>query len=148
MSGIVCATNAGEDSRAVHMAAFLRAAAEDTKVIFLHVIGGQAFEEQPDRMQRAITEEMGWLLHALVRVARERSDAADVPSEIVLRTGAPRTEILAYLSESPPAALLIGVPRDGDASIFPGHTFDEFVAELESLEVPVELVSTSADDNG
>lgn len=144
MKSIVCATNAGEDSRAVHIAAFRRAAEEETNVIFLHVISGQDFDEQPDRMREAITEEMGWLLHALVQVARERSQAADVPSEIVLRTGAPRDEILAYLEEAPPAALLIGVPRDGDASIFPDRTLDEFVAELETLAVPVELVSTSA----
>ncbi|MDX2343924.1 MAG: universal stress protein [Acidimicrobiia bacterium] len=146
MSRIVCATNAGEDSRVVHMAAFRRAVTEESHLTFLHVLGGRDFAEQPDRMQRAITEEMSWLLHALVRVARERSNASDVVADVVLRTGEPRPEILAYLEETPPAALLIGVPRAGDASIFPGHTFDEFVAELQSFDVDVELVSTDADN--
>ncbi len=145
MKGIVCATNAGEDSRAVHMAAFRRALEEETNVIFLHVIGGSDFDEQPVRMQRAIVEELDWLLHALIRVARDRSQAAEVASEVVLRTGSPRDEILAFLVEAPPTALLIGVPRDGDASIFAGQTFDDFVAELESLGVRVELVSTGTD---
>ena len=144
MSSIVCATNAGEDSRAVHMAAFRRAEADNTKVIFLHVLGGQGFDGQPPRMRKAITEELGWLLHALIRVAKERSGAASVTSEIVLRTGAPREEILAYVGEAPPVALVIGVPRVGDASIFPEQTFDGFVAELQSLGVAVELVATGA----
>jgi hypothetical protein len=37
---------------------------------------------------------------------------------------------------------LIGVPREGDTSIFSGHSFDEFVTEAEALDVHVELVST------
>jgi len=147
MKQFVCATNAGEDSRAVHTAAFRRAAQEGAEVVFLHVIGGHDFDEQPDRMREAIVEEMGWLLHALIRVARERSQASNVVSNIVLRTGSPREEILAYLEETPPAALLIGVPRDGDSSIFPDQSFDEFVREMENLEVTVELVATGADDS-
>jgi nucleotide-binding universal stress UspA family protein len=142
MSVIVCATNAGEDSRAVHTAAFRRAAEAGTPVVFFHVIGGAAYTEQPERMREAIRKEMKWLLNALVAVARDRSGADDVEASTVLRTGDPRVEILAYLTEADAGSLLIGVPREGDTSIFSGHSFDEFVTEAEAFDVHVELVAT------
>jgi len=144
VSSLVCATNAGEDSRAVHIAAFQRADEAGIPVAFFHVIGGSDYAEQPERMREAIREEMNWLLHALVAVARERSGVAEVEASVVLRTGDPRIEILAYLTEADAGGLLIGVPRDGDTSIFSGHSFDEFVTEVEALNVRVELVSTSS----
>jgi hypothetical protein len=95
-------------------------------------------------MRDAILKEMEWLLHALIDVAQDRSGAADVESDIVLRTGDPRTEILGYLAEQDATTLLIGVPREGDESIFSDSTFDDFVTAAETLDVVVELVSTSA----
>lgn len=144
MSTIVCATNAGKDSRAVHIAAYRRATESGSSLIFLHVVGGPDFTEQPQRMRDAILKEMEWLLHALIDVAQDRSGAADVESDIVLRTGDPRTEILGYLAEQDATTLLIGVPREGDESIFSDSTFDDFVTAAETLDVVVELVSTSA----
>lgn len=145
MSRIVCATNAGEDSRAVHIAAFRRAVQSDCALTFLHVLGGVDFFEQPDRMQSAIVTEMEWLLHALVRVARDRSGAADVESDIVVRTGVPAETILAYVRETGPETLLVGVPREGDTSVFHDTGFDDFVASAEALGVRVEQVSTELD---
>jgi hypothetical protein len=142
VSRIVCATNAGEDSRAVHVAAFRRAAEQDSELAFLHVLGGSDYQEQPERVREAIRIEMEWLLHALVRVAKDRTEVAGVQSDVVLRTGDPRVEILAYLHEAEATMLLIGVPREGDASIFHESTFEEFVAEVEGLGVTVELVAT------
>lgn len=142
MSGIVCATNAGEDSRAVHMAAFRRAAGGAGRLSFLHVLGGDDFNEQPERMREAIRLEMEWLLHALVRVARDRTEASNVSTDVVLRTGDPRVEILAQLREAAATMLLIGIPREGDAGIFRESSFDEFLSEVEGLGVTVELVAT------
>ncbi len=142
MSRIVCATNAGEDSRAVHMAAFRRAAEGSSQLSFLHVLGGDDFNEQPERMREAVRTEMEWLLHALVRVAKDRGEAADVTSDVVLRTGDPRVEILAYLREAGATMLLLGVPREGDDSIFHESSFEQFVSEVEGLGVTVELVTT------
>ena len=142
MTGIVCATNAGEDSRALHIAAFERAAETGSPLTFIHVIGGADFLEQPERMKEAIRLEMDWLLDALVGVAQDRSGASEVQPTVVLRTGEPPTEVLAYLNEHASTMLLIGVPRAGDASIFSGSGFDEFVTEAESMGVGVELVTT------
>ncbi len=64
MSRIVCATNAGEDSRAVHVAAFRRAAEEDSRLTFFHVLGGSDYQEQPGRVREAIRIETQGLLHA------------------------------------------------------------------------------------
>jgi hypothetical protein len=52
--------------------------------------------------------------------------------------------LLAYLNESDATALLVGVPRAGDASIFSSSGFDEFVADAEGMGVAVELVATGA----
>ena len=142
MTHIVCATNAGEDSRVVHTAAFRKAADGESALIFLHVIGGDDFNDQPERMREAIRVEMGWLLHALVRVAGDRAEASDVAAEVVLRTGDPRVEILAYLREREASKLILGVPREGDTSIFRESGFEEFVAEIEALGMQVELIST------
>ena len=145
MSGILCATNAGEDSRAVHIAAFRKAAGQDSRLTFLHVVGGEDFYAQPERMREAIRLEMEWLLYAMVRVARDRTDATDVVSSVVVQTGDPRVEIAAYVRENTPDVLVIGVPREGDISMFHDHSVDEFVAEVEGLGVQVELVSTDGE---
>ena len=142
MSGILCATNAGEDSRAVHIAAFRKAAAQDSRLTFLHVVGGEDFYSQPERMREAIRLEMEWLLYAMVRVAKDRTRATDVDSGVVVQTGDPRVEIVAYVRELEPELLVIGVPRDGDISLFHDHSIDEFVAEIEGLGVQIELVPT------
>jgi hypothetical protein len=142
MTGIACGTNAGEDSRALHIAAFEKAATTGSLLTFVHVIGGSDFFEQPERMKEAIRTEMDWLLHALVAVARDRSGAAEVESDVVLRTGDPRIELLAYLDEHDVATLMVGVPRHGDASIFSGRGFEDFVADAEAMGSVVELVET------
>lgn len=142
MSGILCATNAGEDSRAVHIAAFRKAAAQDSRLTFLHVVGGEDFYAQPERMREAIRLEMEWLLYAMVRVARDRADAADVVSGVVVQTGDPRVEIVAYVRENPPDVLVVGVPREGEISLFHDHNVEEFIAEVEALGALVEFVAT------
>ncbi len=75
-------------------------------------------------------------------MARDRTEVSGVISDVVLRTGDPRVEILAYLHETEASMLIIGVPREGDASIFHESTFDEFVAEVEGLGVAVVLIAT------
>lgn len=143
MTGILCATNAGEDSRVVHIAAFQRAAKRDSELTFLHVIGGDDFYSQPEGMREAIRAEMEWLLYAMVRVARDRAGATDVVSDVVIQTGDPRVEIVAYIRELEPDLLVIGVPREGQISLFHESGVDEFIAEVEVLGVQVELVETA-----
>ncbi|VAW09677.1 hypothetical protein MNBD_ACTINO02-1644, partial [hydrothermal vent metagenome] len=138
-------TNAGEDSRAVHVAAFASAVERDAKLTFLHVVGGDDFYDQPERMREAIRAEMEWLLYAMVRVARDRTDAANVASDIVIQTGDPRVEILAYIRGMEPELLVIGVPREGQISLFHESSIDDFIAEVEALGVQVELVGKTAD---
>jgi nucleotide-binding universal stress UspA family protein len=145
MSRILCATNAGEDSRAVHIAAFRKAAESGSPLTFLHVIGGEDFYAQPERMREAIRLEMEWLLYAMVRVARDRAGAADVVSEVVIQTGDPRVEIIAYVKDSESSMLVIGVPREGQISLFHESSIEDFVAEIEALGVQVELVATADD---
>ncbi len=145
MTGILCSTNAGEDSRAVHMAAFASAVERNTELTFLHVVGGDDFYAQPERMREAIRAEMEWLLYAMVRVARDRIDAADVASDVVIQTGDPRVEILAYVRDMEPELLVIGAPREGQISLFHESSIDDFIAEVEALGVQVELVETTAD---
>lgn len=141
MKRIVCATNAGATSRAMHTAAFRRAAETEGSLTFLHVLGGQAFDEQPDRMRAAIETEMEWLLHVLVRVAQDRSEASDVPFSVIVRTGDPSATILDVVREMAPATLLIGAPRKGDTGIFHEAGFADFVTSVEELGVQVEQVA-------
>lgn len=140
MSRILCSTNAGEDSRTVHIAAFRAAAESDSELTFLHVLGGDAFYAQPERMREAIRLEMEWLLYAMVRVARDRTGASDVISNVVIQTGDPLVEIVAYIRESEPDILVIGTPREGQISVFHESDIEDFVAEIEALGVRVELV--------
>jgi len=144
VSRILCATNAGEDSRAVHTVAFRDAAEQGSELTFLHVIGGDDFYAQPERMREAIRLEMEWLLYAMVRVARDRAGAADIESDVVVRTGDPRAEILAYVRELEPSLLILGAPREGQISLFHEASIEEFVTEVEALGVQVELVEATA----
>lgn len=142
MTAIVCATNAGEDSRAVHLAAFRRAADTDSTVVFLHMLGGTDYETESERMRVAIKAELQWLLHTLVRLARIRSGVDKAGYEIIIRDGDAASGILDYVSEARPGALVLGVPRHDDRSIFVAGSFDAFVTEVEALGVRVELVAT------
>lgn len=127
------------------MAAFASAVERNTELTFLHVVGGDDFYAQPERMREAIRAEMEWLLYAMVRVARDRIDAADVASDVVIQTGDPRVEILAYVRDMEPELLVIGAPREGQISLFHESSIDDFIAEVEALGVQVELVETTAD---
>jgi nucleotide-binding universal stress UspA family protein len=126
----------------MHIAAFRRAAEAGSSLTFLHVLGGQDFDEQPERMRAAIQTEMEWLLHVLVRVAQDRSEASDVPVSVVVRIGDPAATILEVVQEIEPEMLLVGVPREGGASVFHDTRFNHFVARVEELGVRIEIVST------
>jgi hypothetical protein len=146
MKQIVCATNAGEASRAMHTTAFRRAAEDGASLTFLHVLGGPDFDEQPDRMRAAIETEMEWLLLVLVRVAQDRSDASGVQVSVVVRTGDPPETILSVVRETQPEVLMIGVPRGDDGGIFHGTAFDDFVTSVKELGVRVEQVPTASEE--
>ena len=78
----------------------------------------------------------------LVRVAQDRSEASDVPVSVVVRIGDPAATILEVVQEIEPEMLLVGVPREGGASVFHDTRFNHFVARVEELGVRIEIVST------
>ena len=138
MTGILCATDAGQGSRQVHVAAFERAAASTESLTFLHVVGGPDYTAQSEQMRAAILHESKWLLHAMLRVARERAGTPQVEPEVLVREGDAASEILAQLREYRHTLLLVGRPRSTVSSHFDEATFARFLLDVERLTVPVE----------
>ena len=136
---IVCATRAGEHSRIVHTRAFETAAEQEAELVFVHVLGSE-FAEQPDSMQRAIREEVGWLVRALVHMAQQRSNASQVEIAIEIREGDVISEIVNAVADHQASILVMGHPGYGGVTTFDAAMLDDLTTRLAALGASAMLV--------
>ena len=127
---IICATRAGEHSRLVHNAAFEQPKETGDTIVFLHVIGGEVFEQHNAAMQQAIRDEVGWLVRTLVALAQQRTRAEDVEIRFEIREGSTPAQMLASVEANSATKMIMGDPRNGDESTFHGVTLEELKSAL------------------
>jgi nucleotide-binding universal stress UspA family protein len=138
---IVCATRGGRGSRAVQLEAVRLARERNARLVFLYVVDVQALGEVDESLVTAVRDELEWLGRALMHVARQRAQQANIQVDVAVREGSVHDEIGHYVRESGASLLLMGAPRGtaGDTGINP------FARELEEeTGVQVQLVYPEA----
>lgn len=141
MSKIVCATRGGEGSRAVQLVAIERAKASGKPLVFLYVASPDSLTDFNPAMIPAVREELIWMGKALLHIAKQRANAANLQTSIAIRTGNVREEICRYLIDSDADLLLLGAPRNTTANVFGDDAVELFAQELrEQSGVEVEIV--------
>jgi nucleotide-binding universal stress UspA family protein len=141
MTTIICATRGGSGSRAVRERAIEYARQRGAQLIFLFVIDANSLEGVGEKLRLAVHDELAWFGLALLRIAQQRADAANLKSEIVIREGTVRDEICRFIGERSADLLLVGAPRGKTTAVFGYDKVEQFAAEVErTTGVPVEIV--------
>ena len=142
MSSIVCATRGGEGSRAAQMAAIEIAKETDKPLLFLYVVDPHSLEnEMDDSLKEAVRAELSWMGETLLRIAQKRADAAYLSTEVKIRRGYVREEIIQFVKDVEADVLVLGAPRGTTANVF-GDDAIERLAEVirQETAVSVEIV--------
>lgn len=141
MGCLVCATRGGAGSRAVQERAIQYAQEQDFRLVFLFVIDMSNLRSADTYLISALREELNWLGRTLLLIARRRADAAHISSEIVIREGTVKNEIIKYLKESAADLLLLGAPRGTTDTMIGDDQIERFASSIEAQSgVRVEIV--------
>lgn len=141
MGCIVCATRGGAGSRAVQQRAIQYAQQQGHELVFLFVIDTTSLRELEEKMGAAVREELYWLGRTLLLIARRRADNAHIASEVVIREGVVRDEIISFLDERSADLLLLGAPRGTTDTLFGDDAIEQYARSIQTQSgVPVEIV--------
>jgi nucleotide-binding universal stress UspA family protein len=141
MGCIICATRGGAGSRAVQERAIQYAQELGHALIFLFVIDTSSLVGIDDGLRRALEEELRWLGLTLLLIAQKRADSAKINSEIIIREGVVRNEIINYIKEKSADLLLLGAPRGTTTTLFGDDLIEQFANSIQRESgVVVEIV--------
>lgn len=142
MSSIVCATRGGEGSRAAQMVAIEKAKETDKPLLFLYVVDPDSLEEEiDDSLKDAILAELDWMGETLLRIAQKRADAAYLSTEVKIRRGNVREEIIRFMKDMDADLLVLGAPRGTTANVFGDDAIERLAETIrEETAVSVEIV--------
>jgi nucleotide-binding universal stress UspA family protein len=141
MGNIVCATRGGAGSRAVQQAAITYARERGTGLVFLFVIDTSSLENEEAEMVAAVRDELLFLGHTLLRIAKKRAANYQVKAEIIVRDGNVKQQISKFLDESSAELLLLGAPRGTTDTIFGDDVIEQFAESIHrDTGVEVEII--------
>lgn len=142
MSSIVCATRGGEGSRAAQMVAIEKAKETDKPLLFLYVVDPDSLEEEiDDSLKDAVLAELDWMGETLLRIAQKRADAAYLSTEVKIRRGRVREEIIRFMKDMEADLLVLGAPRGTTANVFGDDAIERLAETIrEETAVSVEIV--------
>jgi nucleotide-binding universal stress UspA family protein len=141
MSSIICATRGGAGSRAVQQRAIQIAQENGHLLIFLYVIDISNLRVVDEGVRKAVREELRWLGLTLLLIARKRADSAQIDSEIIIREGVVRDEIIKFIDEKSDDLLLLGAPRGTTDTVAGDDLIEQFAKSIENESgVTVEIV--------
>jgi nucleotide-binding universal stress UspA family protein len=142
MGNIVCATRGGEGSRAAQMAAIEHAKVNDMSLTFLYVVDPNSLENNvDDTLHQALLAELTWMGEVLLRIAQKRADAAYLGTEVRIRRGSVREEIVRFVKEVQADLLVLGAPRGTTANVFGDDAIERLAASItQQTAVPVEII--------
>src|SRR5690606_31870947 len=140
MGTVVCATRGGEGSRAVQLKAIDIARTQKLGLVFLYVVDQAQVLEHDDVLKDAIHDELHWLARVSLNIAQQRAERAGISAEVVIRDGAVKDEIEAFLRHNEVSMLLLGAPR-GTSPHFGDDAVERFAHTIEQdTGVPVSVV--------
>jgi hypothetical protein len=131
VSRIICATRAGEGSRAVQKAAIEQAKATGQHLLFLYIIDSEILEALDESMQPSVRVELYWLGKTLLRIAESRARTAGLSPELVIREGRVRDELRKLAENAETSRLLLGAPRRQSVNAFQEDEIESFAHSLE-----------------
>ena len=142
MGSIVCATRGGEGSRAAQMAAIERAKATDSPLLFLYVVDPLSLETEIETsLKNALLAELTWMGETLLRTAQKRADAAFLATEVKIRRGSVRQEIIRFVQDVQADLLVVGAPRGTTANVFGDDAIERLAEAIrQETAVAVEII--------
>lgn len=141
MTRIICATRAGEGSRAVQMAAIHEAKDTGRPLVFIYIVESRYYESVDEAMRPFVRAELYWLAKTLLRIAENRAKLAGVHPKMVTREGLVQGEISKFVNESPTSSLFLGAPRHHKSNTFDSEAIDQFALALQDTTgIPVKIV--------
>lgn len=142
MGSIVCATRGGEGSRAAQLAAIERAKATDKPLIFLYVVDPHSLDDEvDDSLRDALLAELNWMGETLLRIAQKRADAAYLGTEVRIRRGSVREEIVRFVKDVKADTLVLGAPRGTTANVFGDDAIERLAESIrQQTAVTVEVI--------
>jgi nucleotide-binding universal stress UspA family protein len=146
MGSIVCATRGGEGSRAAQMLAIERAKASQRRLLFLYVVDPHSLDDDIEEgLKNGLLAELNWMGETLLRIAQKRADGAYLGSEVKIRQGTVREEIVRFVQEVDAELLVLGAPRGTTANVF-GDDAIERLAEGIQQQTNVSVEIARPDD--
>ncbi|GAB4283075.1 MAG: hypothetical protein Kow0080_37060 [Candidatus Promineifilaceae bacterium] len=140
-NNIVCATRGGEGSRAVQMAAIKYAKEHNLRLIFFYVTDVGSLGKVDDTLISALTEELNWMGKTLLAIAQRRADMAGLHTDVVIRVGNFREEMVRFLEENHAQRLFLGAPRGTTANVFGDDAIEHFARSIqEQTDIPVTII--------
>ena len=141
MGSIICATRGGAGSRAVQQRSIQYAQKHNHVLVFLYVIDTTNLKVVDEGLRKAVREELRWLGLTLLLIARKRADSAQINSEIIVREGVFRGEVINLIEEKSADLLLLGAPRDTTDAVFGDDLIEQFAESIQKESgVAVEIV--------
>ena len=142
MDNIVCATRGIKGSRVDQIKKKKKAKETEKQLLFLYVVDPNSLEEEiDDSLKDAVLAELDWMGETLLRIAQKRADTAYLSTEVKIRRGSVREEIIRFMKDVDADLLVLGAPRGTTANVF-GDDAIERLAETIRKEtaVSVEIV--------
>ncbi len=141
MSSVVCATRGGEGSRAAQLLAIERARASGKPLLFLYVVDPHSLDDDiEESLRHALLAELNWMGETLLRIAQKRADAAYLGSEVKIRRGNVRDEIVRFLQDNDADLLILGAPRGTTANVFGDDAIERLAESIQQqTDVVVEI---------
>jgi nucleotide-binding universal stress UspA family protein len=142
MGSIICATRGGEGSRVAQLAAIDHAKAWDKPLYFLYVVDPHSLDDDiDDSMKDALLAELNWMGETLLRIAQKRADAAHLTTEVRIRKGNVRDEIIRFIKDVKGELLVLGAPRGTTANVFGDDAIERLAEWIQAqTAVPVEII--------
>jgi nucleotide-binding universal stress UspA family protein len=140
LGGVVCATRGGVGSEPTVQGAIALAQEGGLRLTFLYVADVEFMKQTEMGRTALIAEEVRKMGEFIMMTLVERAQGEGVEADYAVRQGGFREEVVSYLEETCPTALVLGRPQEGTARL----DLDRLTRLAQEIEeqtgVPVKLV--------
>jgi hypothetical protein len=140
---VMCLVRGGEAGRKVQEKAIAYARSNQKELVFLHVVDASRVsdEDELEELKSAVEDELIWLAHVTLSMARRRATAQSVSSKIDIITGPFFDTVLNYATQPQIEVVFMGSPHSGapdyDERLKRVKKFAERLQQAANVEVVV-----------